>query len=102
MLDSVCRQAVGSAVPLSSSPESKSGVVNLVVDVDVVTISPSIHPSQMGVAGVINSDCGMQAVGVVQCDSGVVNNNEVAVAEAVNGWSEVLDVPVCGSVDEGP
>ena len=44
----------------------------------------------------------MQAVGIVQCDSGVVNDNEVAVAEAVNGWTEVLDVPVCGSVDEGP
>ena len=44
----------------------------------------------------------MQAVCVVESYPSVVDHNEVAVAQSIEGRTDVLDVPVSRVVDKGP
>ena len=60
--------------------ESKFGVVNFVVHVFLKAVVSSVHPSDVGVALVVHADGGVERIGVVNGDTGIVDNDEVAVS----------------------
>ncbi len=51
LLDPVGWQSLLGTVPSACTPQSQAGVVNLVIDIDVVAVGTPVHPNEMGVAG---------------------------------------------------
>ena len=68
------------AVPSSCTLQAKFRVVDFVIDVLFETVISSIHPSNVGVALHVHADRGVEGVGVIDGDTGVVDNDEVAVS----------------------
>ena len=55
-------------------------VVDFVVDVLLETVVSSVHPSDVRVALLVHADGGVERVGVVDGDTGVVHDDQVAVS----------------------
>ena len=60
--------------------ESEFGVVHFVVHVLLKAVIPAVHPSDVGVALVVHTNGGVEGIGVVDGDTGVVHDDQVAIS----------------------
>ena len=59
--------------------ESEFGIVDLVVDIFLETVVSAVHPCNVRVTLLVNTDGGVERIGIVNGHTGVVDNHEVTV-----------------------
>ena len=79
LLDGVGGKAFFRTVPGTSALESEFGIVDLVVDIFLETVVSAVHPCNVRVTLLVNTDGGVERIGIVNGHTGVVDNHEVTV-----------------------
>ena len=77
-LNGVSGQTLICTVPDTCSLQTEFGVVDFVVDGLFETIVSAVHPCDVGVALHVNTNCGVERVCVIDGNTRVVHDNQVA------------------------